>query len=165
MMTVKLQTGLQQIPRCGAFFFLLPLSCLVLYYVESLNRTAQSQSTCVLSLTCVLTTCHRCAHLWQVLTQSAVILFYFMNTILQGSAHPAFICFYSLFSPPVVWIISLNLHFFFKWIKFCSQECPKCHVTIEKDGGCNHMVCRNQNCKAEFCWVCLGPWEPHGSAW
>ncbi|MEQ2178048.1 E3 ubiquitin-protein ligase arih1l, partial [Goodea atripinnis] len=44
-------------------------------------------------------------------------------------------------------------------------ECPKCHVTIEKDGGCNHMVCRNQNCKAEFCWVCLGPWEPHGSAW
>ena len=45
------------------------------------------------------------------------------------------------------------------------QECPKCHVTIEKDGGCNHMVCRNQNCKAEFCWVCLGPWEPHGSAW
>lgn len=47
----------------------------------------------------------------------------------------------------------------------CPQECPKCHVTIEKDGGCNHMVCRNQNCKAEFCWVCLGPWEPHGSAW
>ncbi|ROL43291.1 E3 ubiquitin-protein ligase arih1 [Anabarilius grahami] len=45
------------------------------------------------------------------------------------------------------------------------KECPKCHVTIEKDGGCNHMVCRNQNCKAEFCWVCLGPWEPHGSAW
>ncbi|PIO36835.1 hypothetical protein AB205_0033550, partial [Aquarana catesbeiana] len=32
------------------------------------------------------------------------------------------------------------------------KECPKCHVTIEKDGGCNHMVCRNQNCKAEFCW-------------
>ncbi|XP_010287095.1 PREDICTED: E3 ubiquitin-protein ligase ARIH1-like [Phaethon lepturus] len=46
-----------------------------------------------------------------------------------------------------------------------NREGPKCHVTIEKDGGCNHMVCRNQNCKAEFCWVCLGPWEPHGSAW
>ena len=45
------------------------------------------------------------------------------------------------------------------------QECPKCHVTIEKDGGCNHMVCKNQNCKADFCWVCLGPWEPHGSSW
>ncbi|XP_031718153.1 E3 ubiquitin-protein ligase arih1 isoform X1 [Anarhichas minor] len=51
------------------------------------------------------------------------------------------------------------------WIAANTKECPKCHVTIEKDGGCNHMVCRNQNCKAEFCWVCLGPWEPHGSAW
>ncbi len=20
-------------------------------------------------------------------------------------------------------------------------------------------------CKADFCWVCLGPWEPHGSSW
>jgi len=27
------------------------------------------------------------------------------------------------------------------------------------------MVCKNQNCKAEFCWVCLGPWDPHGSSW
>uniref|UniRef100_A0A4W5LQG4 RBR-type E3 ubiquitin transferase n=1 Tax=Hucho hucho TaxID=62062 RepID=A0A4W5LQG4_9TELE len=51
------------------------------------------------------------------------------------------------------------------WIAANTRECPKCHVTIEKDGGCNHMVCRNQSCKAEFCWVCLGPWEPHGSAW
>nr|2M9Y_A Chain A, E3 ubiquitin-protein ligase ARIH1 [Homo sapiens] len=51
------------------------------------------------------------------------------------------------------------------WIAANTKECPKCHVTIEKDGGSNHMVCRNQNCKAEFCWVCLGPWEPHGSAW
>ena len=48
---------------------------------------------------------------------------------------------------------------------FFPQECPKCHVTIEKDGGCNHMICKNQNCKADFCWVCLGPWEPHGSSW
>nr|XP_048723829.1 E3 ubiquitin-protein ligase ARIH1 isoform X4 [Caretta caretta] len=51
------------------------------------------------------------------------------------------------------------------YLNYPNSECPKCHVTIEKDGGCNHMVCRNQNCKAEFCWVCLGPWEPHGSAW
>lgn len=27
------------------------------------------------------------------------------------------------------------------------------------------MVCKNQNCKADFCWVCLGPWDPHGSSW
>ncbi|XP_032831577.1 E3 ubiquitin-protein ligase ARIH1 isoform X2 [Petromyzon marinus] len=51
------------------------------------------------------------------------------------------------------------------WIAANTKECPKCNVTIEKDGGCNHMVCRNQSCKAEFCWVCLGPWEPHGSSW
>ncbi|VDM38487.1 unnamed protein product [Toxocara canis] len=38
-------------------------------------------------------------------------------------------------------------------------------VTIEKDGGCNHMTCKNAACKMEFCWMCLGPWEPHGSSW
>lgn len=51
------------------------------------------------------------------------------------------------------------------WIAANTKECPKCHVTIEKDGGCNHMICKNQNCRADFCWVCLGPWEPHGSSW
>ncbi len=38
-------------------------------------------------------------------------------------------------------------------------------MTIEKNGGCNHMICKNQACRSEFCWVCLGPWEPHGSSW
>jgi ariadne-1 len=51
------------------------------------------------------------------------------------------------------------------WIAANTKECPKCQVTIEKDGGCNHMICKNQTCKADFCWVCLGPWEPHGSSW
>ncbi|XP_055377371.1 E3 ubiquitin-protein ligase ariadne-1 [Condylostylus longicornis] len=51
------------------------------------------------------------------------------------------------------------------WIAANTKECPKCNVTIEKDGGCNHMVCKNQNCKYDFCWVCLGSWEPHGSSW
>ena len=27
------------------------------------------------------------------------------------------------------------------------------------------MICKNQNCKYDFCWVCLGPWDPHGSSW
>lgn len=27
------------------------------------------------------------------------------------------------------------------------------------------QVCKNQNCKHDFCWVCLGSWEPHGSSW
>jgi ariadne-1 len=51
------------------------------------------------------------------------------------------------------------------WISANTKECPKCKATIEKDGGCNHMICKNQACKADFCWVCLGPWEPHGSSW
>jgi len=51
------------------------------------------------------------------------------------------------------------------WISANTKECPKCGATIEKDGGCNHMICKNQSCKADFCWVCLGPWEPHGSSW
>lgn len=28
------------------------------------------------------------------------------------------------------------------WIAANTKECPKCNVTIEKDGGCNHMVCK-----------------------
>lgn len=51
------------------------------------------------------------------------------------------------------------------WIAANTKECPKCQVTIEKNGGCNHMICKNQACRAEFCWVCCGPWEPHGSSW
>ena len=43
------------------------------------------------------------------------------------------------------------------------QECPKCRATIEKNGGCNHMVC--STCRCEYCWVCLGPWAPHGASW
>lgn len=27
------------------------------------------------------------------------------------------------------------------------------------------MTCKNVACKMEFCWMCLGPWEPHGSSW
>lgn len=28
------------------------------------------------------------------------------------------------------------------WIAANTKECPQCKVTIEKDGGCNHMVSR-----------------------
>ncbi|KAK4056809.1 hypothetical protein OIO90_002058 [Microbotryomycetes sp. JL221] len=49
------------------------------------------------------------------------------------------------------------------WISANTKECTKCHSTIEKNGGCNHMTCRK--CKWEFCWVCLGPWSEHGTAW
>ncbi|KZT62032.1 hypothetical protein CALCODRAFT_490584 [Calocera cornea HHB12733] len=49
------------------------------------------------------------------------------------------------------------------WIKSNTKECPKCVSTIEKNGGCNHMTCKK--CKHEFCWVCMGPWTEHGTAW
>uniref|UniRef100_A0A914H3W7 RBR-type E3 ubiquitin transferase n=1 Tax=Globodera rostochiensis TaxID=31243 RepID=A0A914H3W7_GLORO len=51
------------------------------------------------------------------------------------------------------------------WLNANTKDCPQCQVTIEKDGGCNHMTCKNLACKFEFCWMCLGPWAPHGSGW
>lgn len=47
------------------------------------------------------------------------------------------------------------------WILANTKKCPKCSVRIEKNQGCNHMVCRH--CKAEFCWICLGSWKEHGT--
>ncbi|KAF4621447.1 hypothetical protein D9613_000058 [Agrocybe pediades] len=49
------------------------------------------------------------------------------------------------------------------WIKSNTKECTNCQSTIEKNGGCNHMTCKK--CKHEFCWVCMGPWSEHGTAW
>ncbi|KAI1731489.1 IBR domain, a half RING-finger domain-containing protein [Ditylenchus destructor] len=51
------------------------------------------------------------------------------------------------------------------WLNANTKDCPQCKVTIEKDGGCNHMTCKNVSCRFEFCWMCLGPWAPHGSGW
>ncbi|KAI9475204.1 hypothetical protein LPJ78_005778 [Coemansia sp. RSA 989] len=48
------------------------------------------------------------------------------------------------------------------WIKANTKECIKCKSTIEKNGGCNHMTCRE--CRHEFCWVCMGPWNEHGQS-
>ncbi|KZV72813.1 hypothetical protein PENSPDRAFT_628182 [Peniophora sp. CONT] len=49
------------------------------------------------------------------------------------------------------------------WIKSNTKECSKCQSTIEKNGGCNHMTCKK--CKHEFCWVCMGSWQEHGTQW
>ena len=40
-----------------------------------------------------------------------------------------------------------------------TKECPKCHVVIEKNGGCNHMHC--SQCNYDFCWMCLADWKNH----
>ncbi|KAG5448909.1 putative E3 ubiquitin-protein ligase ariadne-2 [Clonorchis sinensis] len=40
-----------------------------------------------------------------------------------------------------------------------TKDCPECHVCIEKNGGCNHMVCTK--CSHEFCWVCMDAWNTH----
>lgn len=47
------------------------------------------------------------------------------------------------------------------YISAHTKDCPKCHICIEKNGGCNHMQC--YNCKHDFCWMCLGDWKSHGS--
>jgi ATP-dependent RNA helicase DHX8/PRP22 len=46
---------------------------------------------------------------------------------------------------------------FERWIKANAKKCPKCSVPIEKDGGCNHVICRL--CRAHICWVCLNIFE------
>ncbi|XP_055374311.1 potential E3 ubiquitin-protein ligase ariadne-2 [Condylostylus longicornis] len=47
------------------------------------------------------------------------------------------------------------------YISANTKDCPKCHICIEKNGGCNHMQCFH--CKHDFCWMCLGDWKSHGS--
>lgn len=52
------------------------------------------------------------------------------------------------------------------WIIANTKNCPSCRNPIEKNQGCNHMTCRKHagGCGHEFCWLCLGPWQEHGSA-
>ena len=45
------------------------------------------------------------------------------------------------------------------WIRENTKMCPKCHVSIEKNGGCNHMTCGS--CQHEFCWICGHDWATH----
>lgn len=67
-----------------------------------------------------------------------------------------------------------DCHIIKKWLTKCAddsetanyisahtKDCPKCHICIEKNGGCNHMQC--YTCKYDFCWMCLGDWKSHGS--
>ncbi|KAI5961415.1 uncharacterized protein KGF55_004038 [Candida pseudojiufengensis] len=78
-----------------------------------------------------------------------------------------FECNYENHLPCTCWLVK-------KWIKKCADDsetahwidahthqCPKCHTSIEKNGGCNHMTCRK--CKHEFCWICSGDWKQHNN--
>lgn len=47
------------------------------------------------------------------------------------------------------------------YISVNTKDCPKCHICIEKNGGCNHMQCTG--CKHNFCWICLNDWVTHGT--
>jgi ariadne-1 len=51
------------------------------------------------------------------------------------------------------------------WIRANTKQCPKCHKAIERNQGCNHMVCSTAGgCGHNFCWLCLGDWATHGSS-
>jgi len=49
----------------------------------------------------------------------------------------------------------------FELIRNSTKPCPRCHVRIFKESGCNHMKC--VRCKLEFCWVCVKEWKIGGS--
>eukprot|EP00735_Rhodelphis_limneticus_P011548 TRINITY_DN4662_c0_g1::TRINITY_DN4662_c0_g1_i1::g.19509::m.19509 TRINITY_DN4662_c0_g1::TRINITY_DN4662_c0_g1_i1::g.19509 ORF type:complete len:488 (-),score=78.94,sp/Q94981/ARI1_DROME/32.70/3e-29,IBR/PF01485.16/2.2e-06,IBR/PF01485.16/1.5e+04,IBR/PF01485.16/1.4e+03,zf-Di19/PF05605.7/1.1e+04,zf-Di19/PF05605.7/2e+03,zf-Di19/PF05605.7/0.00018,zf-Di19/PF05605.7/16,zf-XS/PF03470.9/0.14,zf-XS/PF03470.9/6.8e+02,zf-Mss51/PF13824.1/10,zf-Mss51/PF13824.1/2.5e+02 TRINITY_DN4662_c0_g1_i1:507-1970(-) len=38
------------------------------------------------------------------------------------------------------------------WLQNNTKDCPRCGVPIEKNGGCNWVLCRS--CRFEFCWFC-----------
>lgn len=40
------------------------------------------------------------------------------------------------------------------------KKCPGCEILIEKNGGCNHMIC--PKCSAHICWKCMGVFPEDG---
>ena len=45
-----------------------------------------------------------------------------------------------------------------QWIMANTKPCPKCGRSIQKNGGCQHMVCgtnASSGCGIHFCWNCL----------
>ncbi|XP_057594138.1 E3 ubiquitin-protein ligase parkin isoform X3 [Hippopotamus amphibius kiboko] len=44
-------------------------------------------------------------------------------------------------------------------IKKTTKPCPRCHVPVEKNGGCMHMKCPQPQCQLEWCWNCGWEWN------
>ncbi|XP_037045841.1 E3 ubiquitin-protein ligase arih1-like isoform X2 [Bradysia coprophila] len=44
-----------------------------------------------------------------------------------------------------------------------TKPCPSCKSSIEKNGGCPHMICFS--CKHEFCWKCMVSWHRHAATY
>ena len=41
----------------------------------------------------------------------------------------------------------------------CTRKCPNCNVSIQKNGGCDHITCGK--CSYEFCWLCSQEHSKH----
>jgi hypothetical protein len=54
--------------------------------------------------------------------------------------------------------IDPNYEFSRRWIIKNSKKCPNCPYQIEKNDGCDHMICIK--CRHEFCWSCLAGFQP-----
>ena len=59
-----------------------------------------------------------------------------------------------------------------QWVLLNTKECPnpKCEERLEKNAGCDHMVCGkhahggkmgNIGCGYSFCWLCERPYDNH----
>ncbi|CAL2034205.1 unnamed protein product [Caenorhabditis brenneri] len=49
-----------------------------------------------------------------------------------------------------------------QWLLEHTKECPRCLMTVEKQGGCTLMTCSNKKCRLKFCWSCRSDIATHG---
>lgn len=48
-----------------------------------------------------------------------------------------------------------------QYIQQNTNQCPRCHAAVQRNGGCNHVTCRL--CGEHFCYVCGGQWPRQGT--